>query len=588
MSRDILKRMSDPQIVALRCKGSAWPRSRLSETPIPDAWMGLVISPDGRRRFLPAGENPRPARDDALALVRNRALTVALRVTEVPATDHPVSAIVEVLLRCPPQDNELGALDKTLLAGEELTLANLTQAVNQAGATAALRQFARARSASQLVHEEQREPLLGTLRGALQRFLFSSGLVLERLGQVQFTSESLAQQEKLARTAAERLEEIKSRDMVEQAALVATRRRVDDLGGLLGRLKQVAGEGAGRWSELLPALAPAERGRLLENLWRVTPDQLVAQAIVAVAGQTCVWLDPADPDQVLQRMAVDEALGGLRSVSFDQQHGWLLVGAARGVWVFRAADGTVIGGYLVPDAGRPRMGFNAAVVAGERLVATHSQLGCWSWPIAQPREGTVHLRPTDGVPKTIRAATVDARGRVLFAADDSVCILGAAGEELRRTSPVTAPITCLATLGDDIYAGTADGHVWNQSPAGHPGLADADMWTVVHRTRSALESIVARSWGGLVELVIPAGSNGISGVYAEAGVVARVVESVVPIRRVWASDDTLVGLSENRDRLVVLHTSMPGRAGRAIPLARLLGGLIQDACIVTSEAMKSA
>jgi hypothetical protein len=240
MSRDILKRLTEPQIVALRCKGGAWPRSTFGETPIPDAWMGLVISPDGRRRFVPAGEDPKPAREDTLALVRNRAITVPLQLPDVPTVDHLVSAAAEVLLRCPEQDNELGALSKTLLPGDELTLDDLTQAVCQAGATAALRQFVRARPASQLVHDDLRQPLLDTLRGALQRFLFSSGLVLERLGQVQFTSEVLARQELLARTAAQRVAEIKSRDMIEQATLTATRRRLDDMAGLLERLKHLA------------------------------------------------------------------------------------------------------------------------------------------------------------------------------------------------------------------------------------------------------------------------------------------------------------------------------------------------------------
>jgi hypothetical protein len=172
---------------------------------------------------------------------------------------------------------------------------------------------------------------------------------------------------------------------------------------------------------------------------------------------------------------------------------------------------------------------------------------------------------------------------VLFAADDCVHILSPAGEEIRTTSPITASITCLATLGDEIYAGAADGRVWNQNPLGHPGLADADTWTIVHSMRVAPEAIVARAWGGVVELVIPAGSDGIVGVYPETGVAARLVESVTPVRRVWASDDALVGLGENRDRLVVLHTSMPGREGRVVPLARTFGGLIQDACIVTSD-----
>ena len=583
MSRDTVKRLADPQVVALRCKGDAWPRSLLAQTPIPDAWMGLVVTADGRRRFAPAGEDPRPEREDTLVLVRNRAITVPLQVTDIPAADHPVSAAVEVLLRCPARDDELAALHKTLLSSDELTLGGLAEAVGQAGAAAALRQFVRSRSAGQLVHEDQRAALLDHLRGALKRFLFSSGLVLERIGQAEFTSQSLAQQDALQRAAARRIEEIRSRDMVEQAALVATRHRLDEVSGLFEKLKQVAGDDTGRWGELLPALTPAERGRLLENLWRLTPDQHIARAIVAIAGYTCVWLDPASADQVQQRITVDESLGGLRSVSFSREREWLLVGAARGVWVLSATDGTLVGRYEVPEAGQPWTGFNAAASGGERLIATHSQLGCWSWPLEQPEKGVALLRPIDGKPKTIRAVAVDARGQVLFAADDCVYIASAGSAELHTTSPVTAPITCLAVLGDEIYVGTADGRVWSQSPAGHPGLADADTWRVVHRAGTALESIIARSWGGLVELVIPAGREGVCAVYEEAGVVARLMDSPTPLRRVWASDDALVGLNENRDRLVVLHSAMPGRMGRAVPLARELGGSVQDACIVTSD-----
>lgn len=587
MSRDLLKRLADPQVVALRCKGDAWPRALLTETPIPDAWMGLVIQPDGRRRFVPAGEDPRPEREDRLVLVRNRAIVVPVAAAQVEsASQHPVSASVELLLRCAARDDDLAALDQALLADDELTLAGLTEVVVRAGAPAELQRFVRERPAAQLVQEDLREKLLKSLGDALKRFLFSAGLNLERLGQVELTSPSLAEHAALERDAARRVREIEARDMVEQAALAATRRRLDDLSGLFAKLSQVAGTDTGRWAGLLPALTPAERGRLLENLWRVTPDQHVAQAVVVVAGYACVWLDPANPDQVLQRHTVDAALGGLRAVSFCGECGWVLVGAARGVWVLSAADGEVVARFEVPGAGQPRTGFNAAVVAGDRLVATHSQLGCWSWPVGQPDQASAILRPSQGKPKTIRAVTVNARGQILFAADDCVHVVSASGETVHVTSPLTASITCLATFEEEIYAGTADGRVYRQCPAGHAGLADADVWTLVHRARVVPESIVVRCWGDLIELVVPAGAEGVCGVYEEAGVVARLLESPVPIRRVWASDDAIVGLNENRDRLVVLHSAMPGRTGRVVPLARELGASIQDACIATSDEGK--
>jgi hypothetical protein len=66
--------------------------------------------------------------------------------------------------------------------------------------------------------------------------------------------------------------------------------------------------------------------------------------------------------------------------------------------------------------------------------------------------------------------------------------------------------------------------------------------------------------------------------------VARLLTATTPIRRAWACDDTLVGLSENRDRLVVSNANLPERTGVDVPVARLLGRSIQDACIVTARA----
>ena len=59
VSREPLKELTDPTLVAVCVAGDVWPRGLLSENPIPDNWMGLVIKPDGRRRYVPAGENPR-------------------------------------------------------------------------------------------------------------------------------------------------------------------------------------------------------------------------------------------------------------------------------------------------------------------------------------------------------------------------------------------------------------------------------------------------------------------------------------------------------------------------------------------------
>jgi hypothetical protein len=138
-------------------------------------------------------------------------------------------------------------------------------------------------------------------------------------------------------------------------------------------------------------------------------------------------------------------------------------------------------------------------------------------------------------------------------------------------------IHCLAVLENAVYAGTANGMLLE-------GTLDEtrELWLVVHRAPAAIETVQARRWSDLVELVLPAGVQGVCGVYGEEGIVARLLKSRTPIRRAWACDDLILALNEWRDRLIVMNANLPDRAGRDVPIARLLGHSIQDAAIVVT------
>jgi hypothetical protein len=590
MGADLLSEMKNPELLAL-CTDATDARGSLL---IPPNWLALLLHPDGRQELLGAGQAVRLGRDDRVLLARESPVAIPLATADTPAScGHLVRASCTLLLRFVARQDDLAALHRALPAGNKLTRADLAQMIEQAGAAAALGRFIRQRPAASLVHEDHTSAVRELLAGQLAAVLFRCGAELQGLLDLSFVSESLAQQEELRRQTAARLVEIESRSALEQAALTATRRRLSGLSEILDKLRAAAGQHDLSWHELLPVLSPAERGRLLENLWRIMPSRTVAAAIVVAAGQECIWLAPAQPDTLLRRVALGEDLGPLRSIRLcrlpTDQRAVLLVGAATGVWMLDADSGQTLGQYTVPDAGIPRTGFNAATIAGDRLFASHSQLGLWSWPLTQGQPPEPILRPRQGLPRTIRAVTATPDGRIVFSADDCVKIwspTSSATTETRvgtllESPPAPGPIQCLAIEGQVVYAGTAEGALVCSSLAGGP-------WRQLHQLSAPFESIQPRRFMDLLELVIPSGPAGICGLYAEEGLLARLVETSVPVRRAWACDDLVVGLSELRDRLIVMNTDQPLRCGRQVLLARQIGHSIQDACIVTQAVKETA
>lgn len=579
MSSALFRRLAEPTLVALRLDGAEWPRGLLSESPIPDAWVGLVQTRDGRRRFAPAGEDPRPQPGDRLILIRSRLIAVPLGVGDTAAQcGNMVHASGELLLRWPPREANLAALGEALLADPELSSERLADALADGGGLSALRAFIRSHDAEALVGHDVRDELLAALRQACERFGFESGCEIERVTRAEFGSKTLAQQQARRRAAQRDLQEIEARQTLEQAARAATHRRLDDLSGLLDKLRNAAAAGGGEhWRTLLPALSPAERGRLLENLWRITPDRRVAKAIVLAAGNELLWLDPHAPDKPTNRVTLPPDLGGLRSLAHDAANGWLLVGAATGVWAVRSDDGAVVCRYAVPECEPQRTGFNAVALAAGKLYATHSKLGLWHWIAGEPASGQPLFEPDGGTPAAVRAVTLGDDGRVWFSADDCVQVYDPATGELSVFTAAHGVIHSLALAGGDLYVGVEDGRLIRFA------LDNPDYADVLYRGSGPLESIDVRRWDDLIELVVPGGANGVCGVYRSESFTAQLLRSPAPIRRAWACDDCIVGLSERRDRLVVAHADA-GRAGVELNLARLCGASVQDVCVIVSDA----
>jgi hypothetical protein len=141
-----------------------------------------------------------------------------------------------------------------------------------------------------------------------------------------------------------------------------------------------------------------------------------------------------------------------------------------------------------------------------------------------------------------------------------------------------AAIQCIAVLDRDLYVGTSNGLLLRERLDAGQG-----MWQIVHRGASAIETIAARRWNDLSELVIPAGAQGVCGVFPDEGIVTRMLVTRSPVRRVWVCDDAIVALNDRRDRLTVATSTSFERTGRDVPIGRMLNDAAQDVCLVTQR-----
>ncbi len=573
----VLEQLQHETLAALRVSGADWPRGMFSAPAIPEGWLGLQEFGDGRRVLLPPGEQPRVNDDDVLTLVRSRPLTVVVDVSAAAADGHGVDAQVELHVRVSANADELASFGRRLLVdAASLQEDDLRRVVVSGGAETGLRGLLGSQPAEHLVGRVERGVIETAMRKALQPLLFESGLVLERVARAAFSSDTLTRVRERSAATSERLEQIAARERIEAASAAAAARRLDDLGALLTKLREAASADDDiRWHALLPVLTPAERARLLENLWRLAPQTSSASSIVAVVGQELVWVAPEAPDELRQRRTLPDALGALRSVRCAPD-GELLVGAATGVWCI--PDGGEPIALRAATEKQPRTGFNSAVRIGAHVFATHSQLGCWQWRTDDEDGGPQLVAACGDTVHSVRAATALDDGRLVFAVERCLHFYTPETNKSDVLSPASSTIYSLGATGRALYAGTGAGRLL-RCDLHAPGF-----WTTVHQAVDPIESLAVRHWNDLVEVVIPTGEGGVCGVFGDEAAVTRLMPSSTRIRRVWASAGVIAALTAARDKLIVMTADQAGRTPREAPLARLTGRSIQDACVVSRGA----
>jgi hypothetical protein len=501
------------------------------------------------------------------------------------ADQQDCTAAVHLRVLTIPERSELACLrDAVLGSSRMLLLAGLMRFL-QPYVREALEAHAHAHAAADLVERLERDALERELRAALDAVTFSAGLQVCELVSITFDSAGYRALQQAEIESGRVRQQQEAERQLHEARAAAQRQHLDHLSGLLTRLDELSRRSpAMRLGDLMRTFSESERSELYQALFASASPQRWTRWIVAAAGNELLYFDPANSQSPMRRISLDTQAGGLRSIQLvtpADGAARLWVGAASGVHEVALEGTEPPTEYIAPHLGLVRGGFNSVALTADRVLASHSELGLWAWPRDGAGLPVALLEEQTRAARSVRDVQV-LDEQVLVAIDERVLMFPAASSE--RSAPhvlsgSSAAITALTATPHAIFAGNSDGAVltWERARGGE--------WTAAPRmlygpTRRPVESIACLEIGGVARLFFTDNSPAVH---------ARVVGDTFTcdyqaggqiLRRASAAPDYLVAMVEARDRLICWALNQPEQPTAVLPISRLTGHSIQDACLV--------
>ena len=267
-------------------------------------------------------------------------------------------------------------------------------------------------------------------------------------------------------------------------------------------------------------------------------------------------------------------LGGLRSVRAATHDGrdLLLAGARSGVIVLDP-ERDALTAYPFRNAHSLRGGVNAAVLGGDRLYATHSEVGLSEWQLDYPDSHRLRLEDELGGCQSVRDLQAG-DGRLWLAADRRAIGWRCGDDGAETTLDAGEIITALLAAEGDVYAGLKNGAVlrWME---GNPESRDLFRPT----GGEAVGSLSCHPGGGVPRLVVADTSPHLA-LYVIGDQHRSEYRCDERVRRGWAADDLLCGVNDRRDMILLWNPAEPQQPTARIPVARLCGHSIQDVALL--------
>jgi hypothetical protein len=490
--------------------------------------------------------------------VRTVGMRIQWKLDALTCSDgHTAEGSFSCIVRGLPDTNEQKMLEEALLGSRSVVTFTDVADYFRGAIESSARNFARGIEAESILSEQYRTALGKTVMDAAKAVAFGCGLELLPPVQIDLESASLRQQkaEILQRQAAER----RAADQAQQI------NRSAELFRQFESIRKSAPELSP--SEILQQIGIPDRAELLRSLLLASAQNSQRQQLWAVAGPYLIKIDRAAASPRAELIPVPATLGPLRSVQSDGAGG-LLIGCRSGV--MRLDPNRPDFAAIYPDQEvTSQLGFNAAVLANDRIWGAHGEAGLVCWKLDQTSAPAVAIRPKDASVANFspRNLAISDRGRPIFSSGGKLLTLNESNEAKtidEISSAIVAVIArdrSIATIHENGMVCTrenADAEVCRQQRTGKVSTAASLPWLEDQRVLLATEDGPILCAGFDDELITQYASPYLS------------------LRIVVGAADTVAAVTSDRQRIVLWHSWAGNKPFAEIHLAGIARHRVAD------------
>ncbi len=563
---------------------------------LPSQWAALVGRTTGDQSVVPVGGIVEGEGVEDVLFVRSSPVDVELNEEATSEDGFTCSATIQFRVGVIADRGELQSFLRMVVGSRRVVRAEGLATYFQAAVLSGIARFAAGQTADQLVDGGITESATQSIMSSIEPLCFSGGLTIERRPTVQFESTAYQDVQKARERASARRAEHEAASQVDEAMRKARMERLDQLAELLGRLREMATASPDvELPELIRTFSERQRGELYEALFEAEAPATRTQWIVVAAGDELIFFDGRRPGDPVRRLRVEGPAGPARSVQMagasvgvalaeacGSEALW--IGAATGVYCWPVDRAAPAQTFLVDDTSPTRGGFNSIVVAGDRVIATHSELGIIEWSISEPAPTRSRFQSMTRCAKAVRNVLI-LDGHAYCSIDDRVIRWSIDGPDDRPDVIFTGSgsiITSVALDRDGLYAGNSDGDVlrWPRGQSDAPEL--------IHRgMKRAAESLWLTTTHGVRRLVFTDTSHRVHARVLGDSFACQYEAGGQTLRRVEVAPDLIVATNELRDRLFCWTPGKPGKPSAVIHVAAMTGRTIQDVCLVANPSQSA-